>query len=111
MGGMNSNYRVIRVLIVAAVWIIAQAVPAFAEKITLACSLGAPGPTYYFTFNLAAKTVKDEMTGEVHPLGVTADELRWQGTVTVIYVYNRNTAQLKTYADLVPCHLAPRGPV
>ena len=51
--------RMIRALGIGSILVIAQAVPAFAEKITLACSYGGDYVTLYYTFDLAAKTVVD----------------------------------------------------
>jgi hypothetical protein len=66
-----------RVLTIGAVLLIAQIVPAFAQKIplTLRCpAQGNVGP-FYFTIDLDARTVKDA-TG-IYAAEITADLIRW----------------------------------
>jgi hypothetical protein len=52
--------RTIRVLGIGSILVIAQAVPVFAEKVTLACSLGAGYHVNYLTIDTNAKTVIDD---------------------------------------------------
>ena len=108
--------KMTRGFVIGLVLLIAQAVPAFAEKITLACSSGPGYVTNFWTFDLNAKTVKDpewDRNGNTHPIQVTDDEIYWSaggGKRT----YNRNTSQLTIYEEAsvtLSCQRAPRGPL
>ena len=54
------SQRMIRVLGIGSILVIAQAIPAFAEKVTLACSLGAGYHVNYLTIDTIAKTIIDD---------------------------------------------------
>ena len=120
---MSFKNRTIRVLFVGSVLLVAQAVPALAEKITLACSLGPGYVTTYFTFDLAAKTVKHGGGGGTFATRVTDDEISWKShgyiaersDLWLATTYDRLTGQLTIYfpdeASTVPCHRAPSGPL
>lgn len=57
---MSLNNKMIRVAGIGAILMIAQAVPAFAEKVTLACSYGAGYHVGYLTIDTNARTVIDD---------------------------------------------------
>lgn len=48
----------IRVFVVGSILLIAQAAPAFAEKVTLACGQGPGSIVFYLTIDSDAKTVE-----------------------------------------------------
>ena len=102
---MNFNNRTIRVVFVGSILMIAQVVPALAEKVTLACSAGPGYNTYYYTFDMAAKTVADGWDRRTHPIQVTDDYIYWSGIATEIppdrAMYNRNSSQLTLYLRTV----------
>ncbi len=75
---------------VAAMMVLAPSA-AFAEKITLACSLGADYVVLYFTFDLAAKTVKDYDGGKF-VIQITDDEINWTGNYEVSPIQSSNRA-------------------
>lgn len=112
--------RIIRVLVIGSALLFAQIVPAFAEKTTLACSLGSGYVTLFYTFDLDAKTVKDA-EGGTFAIRITDDEIYWKrsgpaGTwQNVVHIYNRRTAQLVVYypngASTTTCQRAPSGPL
>jgi hypothetical protein len=97
----------ILIFVLGFIQFIAQAVTALAETITVVCSLGAPAPNYYLKFDMAAKTVKDELLGATYELEVSDEEVRWRGPNNVIYVVNRITGQLISsngnLVEIVPC--------
>jgi hypothetical protein len=119
---MSFKDRTIRVLFVGSILLIAQAVPALAEKVTLVCSLGPGYVTAYFTFDLAAKTVKHNSTG-TFAIRVTDDEISWNShgykgewsDRWLASIYNRQTTQLTIYEpngpDTMTCQRAPSGPL
>jgi hypothetical protein len=111
--------KMIRVLVIGSMLLIAQAVPAFAEKITLACSRGPEYIVLHYTFDLKALTVKD-FKGDTFPIQVTDDEVRWRwtgnGPNVVVHVYNRITARLTIYyvhtePATITCQRAQPGPL
>jgi hypothetical protein len=109
--------RMIRVFVVGSILLVAQAVSAFAEKVTLACSQGTGYMTAYYTFDMEAKTVMMPQGGP-YTIQVTDDEIYWkeQHGVFVTFVYNRNTARLVTYDPVngnysIDCHKAPPRPL
>jgi len=76
------SHRMIRILVTGAILAIAQAVPAFAEKVTLACSLGAGYSVTYLTIDTNAKTVKvnngaSSISG-TYPAQITEDTVVWE---------------------------------
>src|SRR5674476_853514 len=95
-------HTTLRLALAAGVLLIAQAVPAFAEKITLARSLGGDYITLYYTFDLAAKTVVDHAA--VGDFAIRKDTYKIEITENDIFSrinpydsrrYNRITAQLQ----------------
>jgi hypothetical protein len=86
----------LRVLVTGSTLLIALSVPAFAEKITLACSKGPGYLTKFWTFDMSAKTVKDpewDPNGNTHPIRVTADDIYWSaGGGKRMYI--RSTSEL-----------------
>lgn len=113
----------IRVLFVGSVLLIAQTVPAFAEKVTLMCTLGGDYIKMYFTFDLNEKTVTDPrgagtyaIREGTYAIQVTEDEIFWRINPQDSARYNRRTAQLRLYdrngdEGVTPCIRAPRGPL
>ena len=74
---MSFNERMIRLLLVGSIYLFSQVVPAFAEKITLACSAGPGYIILYLTIDTDAKTVKD-LNG-TFPAQITEDAVLWKG--------------------------------
>jgi hypothetical protein len=99
-----------RVLLVGLSLLIAQAVPAFAEQITLQCGAN------FWTFDLDAKTVNDpewDSKGSTHPIQVTHDYIYWSAGGGK-RMYNRNTSQLTIYEGSgasYSCQRVSRGPL
>jgi hypothetical protein len=94
--------------------------PAFAEKITLVCRAPGGEVTFYYTFDMAAKTVKDGPG--TFAIKVTEDEISWKSNgqesaygSNLPIIYNRHTARLTFYfprgPGTVDCHRAPDGPL
>lgn len=93
------------------------ATPAFADKVTLGCSLGGNYITQYFTIDSDAKTVTD--SSGTYPAQITDDAVSWVAT-NVPYnhqrtsTYNRNTAQVwgwySGFSNDIPCVKAPARP-
>ena len=79
---MSFSDRMIRVLGFGSILVIAQAVPAFAERVTLACSLGAGYHVEYFTIDTNARTVKVDNGASyingTYPVKITEDAVVWQ---------------------------------
>jgi hypothetical protein len=119
--------KMIRALVIGSMLLFAQAVPAFAETVTLACSAGPDLIIFYLTINSDAKTV--EMSNSYghgygnYPARITDGSVSWMMKqhytgagvdtwVTFYPVYNRNTAILSGGPDfngaVVPCKLAPK---
>ena len=93
---MSFTSRMICAFLVASVCLFTQAVTAFAEKVTLACT-PPPGfvpSTIYFTIDSDARTVKDD--AGMHPAQITEDAVTWYSNpLTGSWrSYNRQTAQL-----------------
>jgi hypothetical protein len=120
---MSFKDRMIRVFF-GVFLLISQAVPAFAEKITLACSHGGDYITLFYTFDLEAKTVADDapigtyaIRKGTYAIEVTEEEIFWRINPYDARRYNRNTAQLQLYdrngaaGNAVPCHRVQRGPL
>ena len=115
---MSVNNGIIRVLVIGLILLVAEVVPAFAEKVTLACSRDPTQyVTLYYTFDMDAMGVKDA-EGGVFPIQVTDDEIYWKVVKnwgSVVHVYNRQSAQLVIYyyngAQAIACQRAPHGPL
>ena len=82
---MSLKDRMIRILGISSILISPQAVPAFAEKITLACSYGGEYVTLYYTFDLAAKTVVDHaavgdyaIRKDTYKIVITENDIFWR---------------------------------
>ena len=118
---MSFNDKMIKGFFVASVCLFAQAIPAFAEKVTLACSYDSiQYVTQYLTIDTDAQTVKD-------PYGtfraqITDDSVTWDSH-TGRNVYKRQSAlwsfngagvdypgELVRAAGPVPCVKAPPQP-
>jgi hypothetical protein len=86
----------IRVLVIGSILLIAGVVPAFAEKVTLACSEPGSG-LVYLTIDTIAKTVKDPLG--TYPAQITDDAVTWYagngGWPNVLNTYDRQTAQYR----------------
>jgi hypothetical protein len=119
---MSFKVEMIRGFFVASVCLFAQVIPAFAEKVTLACSVDSTRyVTQYLTIDTDAKTVKESTQGGdlgTYPAEITDDAVTWysQG---VPATYNRTTAQLSYWGSLngythqqepVPCVRAQPRP-
>ena len=87
----------IRVLVIGSTLLITQAVPAFAEKITLACTNRSDHNKYTVIFDMDAHTVMEGTAS--WPVRITDAEVVWQepwGSTGAIESnnYNRETSQL-----------------
>jgi hypothetical protein len=84
--------HVLRLWVVATVCLFAQAVPAFAEKVTLACSYDSNHQTAYLTIDTDTKTVKDAYG--TFQAQITDDLVTWYSTSygDGRNVYNRQSA-------------------
>jgi len=111
----------VRVLVLSSIFLFTSVVPAFAEKVTLACS--ADPNRYviiYITIDTDAKTVTDSHTAQTYPAQITADTVTWEDSMASvpgpgpISTYNRNTAILSGGFGFngasVPCKRAPPPP-
>lgn len=73
---MSVNNGIIRVLVIGLILLVAEVVPAFAEKVTLACSYDKTKyVTVYLTIDTVAQTVKDK-TGTFRAQ-ITDDSVTW----------------------------------
>ena len=113
-----------RAICLLACCFVVLATPAFAEKVTLACSLGAGRVTFYYTIDSDAKTVTE--TDGTYPAQITDDAVTWTATNepyttgsmaawrNMPSTYNRNTAQYwgwtSAFKYWVPCVKAPARP-
>ena len=119
---MSFKGRMVRAFFGGSILLIAQAVPAFAEKITLACSYGGNTVTSYITIDTVAKTVKESIwtTTDTYPARITDDAITWYSRKhNMSGTYNRQTRQLSNWMsfngvthafDPVPCARAPAAP-
>jgi hypothetical protein len=113
----------IRVLVIGSMLLIAQAVPAFAEKITLACSRGEGYITLYYTFDMKSRAVLRDPNWEggtsVSSFQISDDELNWiqrSSGGTVAHRYNRPSGRLQTcdsvqVCSTISCVRAQAGPL
>jgi hypothetical protein len=113
---MSFMDRMIRAFCGASILLIAQAVPAFAEKVTLACSLGTGFITTYWTIDTVAKTMKEQ--SGTYPAQITDDAVSWYSQ-KMTNTYNRQTAQISGWMSFnwethqmepTPCVRAPPAP-
>lgn len=113
-----------RTISLLAYWLAVSATPAFAEKVTIACSL--PGRmVMHYTIDTDASTVTEyDVVPGTYPAQITDDAVTWVATnpkpemvipggLTRASTYNRNTAQYLGWASewayYVPCvRAAPR---
>lgn len=117
------SQRMIRVLGIGSILVIAQAIPAFAEKVTLACSLGPGYSVSYLTIDTIAKTVTDSSVKEhtgTYPAQITENDVVWEAPGITGHVYrSRYDRQRNGYcgwqtngcngSDITPCvRAAPR---
>jgi len=101
----------IRVLVIGSMLLIAQAAPAFAEKIYLACSYDSSQyVTTYITFDTDAKTVKEP--AGTFKARITDDAVTWFSR-NAPATYDRQTRQLSFWLSNqmpVPCVRATEPP-
>lgn len=93
---MNLKASMVRGFFGGAMLLIAQAVPAAAEKVTLGCSLGPGYVTFYITIDTVAKTVKENSnayTGGPFPAQITDDAVTWHSH-NMLSIYNRISARM-----------------
>jgi hypothetical protein len=110
----------IRVLIIDLMLMIAGAVPAFAEKVTLGCRYDSSRLFYYITINTDAKTVTIAAPGSplpvTHPAQITDDAVTWYEGDNNTYpnTYDRRTGLFSgqyNYGDPpLPCVRPPAPP-
>src|ERR1700722_15583992 len=104
-----------RALLLGGICLLVQAVPAFAEKITLACSYDrSQYVTVYLTIDTVAQTIK-EQTG-TFKAQITDESVSWQ-TKDGLNTFNRLTGQLNWWMNnfgavcYPPVCAGPSGPV
>src|ERR1039457_2465148 len=93
----------IRVLVVSSILMIAQIAPAFAEKVTLACSQGPDKIVFHLTIDTDTKTMTETGTSTgVYPAKITDDAVTSYSKINpdVRNTYNRQTAQLSGWMTL-----------
>lgn len=89
----------IRELAIGSILLIAQAVPAFAEIVPLACTDDSDGTTHHIVFDTDARTVL-ETNNQTYPMTMTDLQVTWQFTVLpfdpihIYWTYNRNSGKL-----------------
>ena len=92
----------IRELAIGSILLIAQAVPAFAEIVPLACTDDSKGTTHNIVFDTDARTVL-ETDNQTYPMTMTDLQVTWQVTgnippwgtpFRVYWTYNRNSGKL-----------------
>lgn len=93
-------------------------VPAYAQKVTLACSNGPEYVTSQITIDAGAKTVTD--FGRTHRATITSDTVTWEDTTLggtcAIWKYDRRTAEIYEFCNghptgrPTPCVKAPPPP-
>ena len=95
----------IRELAIGSILLIAQAVPAFAEIVPLACTDDSKGTTHNIVFDTDARTVLEtdnprETGNHTYPMTMTDLQVTWQFTVLpfdpihIYWTYNRNSGKL-----------------
>jgi hypothetical protein len=89
----------IRELAIGSILLIAQAIPAFAEIVPLACTDDSDGTTHHIVFDTDARTVL-ETNNHTYPMTMTDLQVTWQVTlpppvpIPLNYTYNRNSGKL-----------------
>jgi hypothetical protein len=91
----------IRELAIGSILLIAQAVPAFAEIVPLACTNDSDGTTEHIVFDTDARTVL-ETNNHTYPMTMTDLQVTWQFTdygfsptgLYLYWTYNRNSGKL-----------------
>jgi hypothetical protein len=105
----------IRVFAAGLILLIAQVVPAFAERVALACSRGGDYIILYYTFDMSAMRVtSSEVPGESpYAIKVTEHQIYWKGYNGNDHVYDRHAARLtiinQNGPSTIQCRLAARG--
>ena len=96
----------IRELATGSILLIAQAVPAFAEIVPLACTDDSAGTTHHIVFDTDARTVLGT-DNQTYPMTMTDLQVTWTlegyvGLLTYSYwTYNRNSGKLTENTVLV----------
>jgi hypothetical protein len=93
----------IRILVLAAILVVAQNVSSYAEPVSLACTNS--GGTFYIVFDLASRIVTDR-DSKTYPIQIMGDQVSWQYRLTpgnqIAYsTYNRDSAEWHTWSDQV----------
>ncbi len=91
----------IRELAIGSILLIAQAVPAFAEIVPLACTDDVDGTTHHIVFDTDAHTVGeiDNPLGnnQTYPMTMTDLQMTWDFRIPffrIYWTYNRNSGKL-----------------
>ena len=99
----------IRELAIGSILMIAQAVPAFAEIIPLACTDDVAGTTHHIVFDTDARTVletdnpfEQDKDNHTYPMIMTDLQMTWSfanyrnflGPLYLYWTYNRNSGKL-----------------
>jgi hypothetical protein len=96
----------IRELAIGSILLIAQAVPAFAEIVPLACTDDSDGTTHHIVFDTDARTVGEidnplATNNQTYPMTMTDLQMTWGFTVYhyigplyFYWTYNRNSGKL-----------------
>jgi hypothetical protein len=102
----------IRELAIGSILLIAQAVPAFAEIVPLACTDDSDGTTHHIVFDTDARTVGEidnplATNNQTYPMTMTDLQMTWQFTTNffglakyLYWTYNRNSGKLTENAAL-----------
>ena len=104
----------IRELAIGSILLIAQAVPAFAERVPLACTDDSKGTTHHIVFDTDARTVLEtdnpyETGNNTYPMTMTDLQVTWQFTthslfptgLNLYWTYNRNSGKLTMSGTIV----------
>ena len=103
----------IRELAIGSILLIAQAVPAFAEIVPLACTDDSDGTTHHIVFDTDARTVLEidnphTIDNYTYPMTMTDLQMTWQFADHALglniyryWTYNRNSGKLTESAVMV----------
>lgn len=118
---MSFKVRLMRAFFSGSILLIAQAAPAFAEKVTLKCSNGQGGAIMYFTIDTVAKTMTETANNQVfgtYPAKITNDAVTWISS-KMRGTYDRHTGLVSNWMtfngytkmyETASCVRAPAAP-
>ena len=115
---MSFNNGMIRVLVIGSTLLIAQMVPAFAEKVTLACRYHPEDTPWYMIIDTDANTVTVSYFSDpkkTYPARITDDAVTWyskSGNDTYVNTYDRQTGtesgEVNHGSPPTPCVRVPK---